>query len=193
MMMAAPPESKPEGNRIWDGGGWVADQGREGSCVGHGWGHWLHCEPIRQTLDPVGIYKLAQYLDEWKGQNYSGTSVRAGAKVLHHLGLIEEYQWARSAAQVARHVLETGPVVIGVDWHQGMTTPGPDGYIRRKGPRRGGHCVCVTGYSGGDFQIKNSWGPGWGNGGYAMLSYDDMDDLLVRGSACTGTETSFTP
>jgi hypothetical protein len=42
-----------------------------------------------------------------------------------------------------------------------------------------GHAVCVIGYDddkfGGAFEIMNSWGETWGNGGYFWISYDTYD------------------
>ena len=31
----------------------------------------------------------------------------------------------------------------------------------------------MVGYDAGGFWLQNSWGPGWGRGGFAHLSYDD--------------------
>ena len=38
---------------------------------------------------------------------------------------------------------------------------------------RGGHCVALVGYNPGRFIVRNSWGTGWGDGGfgYASLLY----------------------
>jgi hypothetical protein len=40
----------------------------------------------------------------------------------------------------------------------------------------GGHAMCVVGYDdskyGGAFEIQNSWGEQWGNGGYTWIPYD---------------------
>ena len=42
---------------------------------------------------------------------------------------------------------------------------------------RGYHAMCVIGYddnkNGGSFQLMNSWGTNWGNGGFSWVSYDD--------------------
>lgn len=35
-----------------------------------------------------------------------------------------------------------------------------------------GHAVTIVGYNADGFIIKNSWGPNWGNKGYAVVSYD---------------------
>jgi C1A family cysteine protease len=40
---------------------------------------------------------------------------------------------------------------------------------------RGGHCVCVVGYDDaqGAWICKNSWGTGWGDGGYFRIAYGE--------------------
>lgn len=42
----------------------------------------------------------------------------------------------------------------------------------------GGHAMCVVGYDdykeGGAFKIMNSWGTGWGKGGFAWVRYSDF-------------------
>lgn len=36
----------------------------------------------------------------------------------------------------------------------------------------GGHAVLLVGYDERGFLVKNSWGTGWGDGGYCVVSYD---------------------
>jgi C1A family cysteine protease len=38
----------------------------------------------------------------------------------------------------------------------------------------GGHCVVAVGYDNStrNFIIRNSWGAGWGKGGYCMMPYE---------------------
>lgn len=45
--------------------------------------------------------------------------------------------------------------------------------ITRKGRADGGHAVAIVGYAEQGFIIQNSWGPGWGAGGFALLPYED--------------------
>ena len=45
--------------------------------------------------------------------------------------------------------------------------------ITRKGRADGGHAVAIVGYAEQGFIIQNSWGPSWGNGGFALLPYED--------------------
>jgi hypothetical protein len=49
----------------------------------------------------------------------------------------------------------------------------------------GGHAVCVVGYDdekyGGAFEIQNSWGTDWGNGGYVWIPYAVFEDFAYHG------------
>jgi hypothetical protein len=38
---------------------------------------------------------------------------------------------------------------------------------------RGGHAFALVGYNGVGFVVQNSWGTGWGDGGFATLPYED--------------------
>lgn len=39
-------------------------------------------------------------------------------------------------------------------------------------PIAGGHALCIVGYDGDTFDVVNSWGDGWGAGGYCTFSAD---------------------
>jgi hypothetical protein len=45
--------------------------------------------------------------------------------------------------------------------------------ITRRGRADGGHAVAIVGYTQDGFIIQNSWGAGWGSGGFALLPYED--------------------
>lgn len=177
--------------RFWRDTWWRGDQGSEPACVGFAWAHWLAAAPIRQLVDPVGIYTLAQHLDEWEGTDYDGTSVRAGAKVLSLLGMIGEYRWAWRVSDVIPVVLELGPVVIGVDWYEGMEESDDKGFLNLTGDVLGGHAVLIRGVDRKKerLQILNSWEPNWGDEGHAWLRFADLDKLLkADGEACLAVE-----
>ncbi|WP_018077230.1 C1 family peptidase [Thiobacillus denitrificans] len=46
--------------------------------------------------------------------------------------------------------------------------------IKRSGSADGGHAIALVGYTPQGFIIQNSWGPGWGAGGFALLPYEDF-------------------
>ena len=45
--------------------------------------------------------------------------------------------------------------------------------VPARSTKRGGHAVCLVGYTADRFIVRNSWGTGWGDGGfgYASLEY----------------------
>jgi hypothetical protein len=182
--------------RYWNANGWWGDQGGAPHCVGYAWAHWLEDGPVTHrgpapVADPARLYRMAQCIDEWPGEDYAGTSVRAGAKVLHAEGFIEAYLWAFDAATVIDALLTVGPVVVGTDWYGGMSDPEPDGRLRPDGPLQGGHAYLLDGVNldTGRVRVKNSWGRDWGRRGFGWLDLDDLDRLIAaQGEACLAVE-----
>lgn len=125
------------------------------------------------------------------GNSYDGTSVRAGAKVLKELGVIEEYRWAGNVDEVAQSILSLGPMVVGTPWYKDMFYPDKNGFIKPGGDQAGGHAYVLNGVNMNKryFRIKNSWGRGWGKNGYAYITFDDFAKLLNEwGEACIAVE-----
>jgi C1A family cysteine protease len=84
---------------------------------------------------------------------------------------------------VKKSLSEGRPVVIG------MNTP--DSFIEAKnvwepkenpGNFYGGHAMCVVGYDDdkGAFEIINSWGRKWGNGGFIWIPYQAFVDFVME-------------
>lgn len=175
--------------KIWECEAWL-DQGVEGACVGFSWAHELIAEPEHV---PVGeayarmIYREAQKVDEWPGEDYEGTSVLAGVKIVKQLGWIEEYRWGFSTNDVLGAIANIGPVVLGTNWYEGMWDTDDNGYIHPTGSLAGGHAILISGY---DHErqavlLHNSWGPSWGVNGRAWVSVSDLEFLLSqRGEIC---------
>src|SRR4051794_32441918 len=61
------------------------DQGREGACVGFGCSR-MSSLTNRRLYDAAWLYHEARKVDEWPGEDYDGTSVRAGLDVLRTVG-----------------------------------------------------------------------------------------------------------
>lgn len=188
-------------DKVWEIGP-ILDQGREGACVGFGWTAQTLAEPFStppEKLNPrdpekfaLHVYRWAQKIDEWPGENYEGTSVLAGARVLHKLKFISSYSWAFSVDEVIDGILTKGPVVLGIPWYDGMYSA-PGGVVTVKGPKVGGHCILAIGYKVSSplfngrpsVVLQNSWGPAWGINGVAEIDVEQLRSLLSQsGEAC---------
>jgi hypothetical protein len=174
------------------------DQGSEGACVGFGWTGFLNAKPVTHEFDNdtgFEVYHRAQQIDEWPGEDYSGTSVRAGAKVMVEREFIRAYAFTQDAETLAHFLLNNGPAPIGVSWYEGMDRVDSDGYIYPTGSVRGGHCIIVDGVVYGvegevdRFRLRNSWGSSWGLNGRCRIRVEDMQQLFSGGgSACMSVE-----
>lgn len=202
--MAAPPPKRHFRNWLVPGG--IMDQGNKPHCVAFAIVAYLRAHPVvnahTETLkvDTTDLYDAAQRVDQWPGEAYDGTSVRAGFAVLKARGLVKSYAWAWDSGTIARHILEIGPVVVGTLWTGGMHYPDANHYLRPKvGSVYGGHAYMLTATdtqevnpdgSVGRFRVQNSHGERYGDGGRGWITFDDMD-LLMRhdGEACTALET----
>ena len=166
------------------------DQQREGACVGASL-TWLM--EILNGPDPgpakyrfFALYARARQVDEWPGENYDGTSVRAGCDVLRKEGHtpfakkhdepwawapdpalgISENRWASSIDELRASISMGLPFVLGINWHSAFDTPETvkgESWIGRQaewGTVRGGHAICA--YAASDkrqaFKLVNTWG-----------------------------------
>jgi hypothetical protein len=157
------------------------DQGSEGACVGFACS-WAMSFLNRRFYDARWLYKTAQIIDEWDGENYSGTSVRAGMDVLRETGHrriigertlpiqpthgIQSNYWTSNVDGVRTAIAAGVPVVLGVDWMSAFDRPEQkytnEWWIGRAdlGRVRGGHAICCYGASDRREAVKlvNSWG-----------------------------------
>lgn len=198
--------------KVWECNTWN-DQGVEGACVGFGWGHELAATPEPVPADTAlsrSIYRRAQQLDIWAGENYEGTSVLGGAKavkeVLNNVGepYIKEYRWAFGITDLMRALAYQGPVVLGLNWYTGMFDTNSAGWLSVSGSLAGGHCLLAIGVvivpllsrpvgvnlddvdlDKSYILLHNSWGKSWGMNGQAKVSIRNMQRLLAEdGDAC---------
>jgi C1A family cysteine protease len=88
---------------------------------------------------------------------------------------------------VKKSLSENRPVVMGM-----ICPPSFDGAKEIWKPTEqadrklyGGHAMCVVGYDdnkdGGSFEIQNSWGLKWGNGGYIWINYETFAAFTLYG------------
>jgi hypothetical protein len=201
----------PLRNKLWRVGP-ILDQGQEGACVGFGWAAEAFATPTAVRLDRVKAavprddqafaqftYQTAKKLDEYPGENYDGSSVLAGAKAMQQFGLLKEYRWAFSIQDVIDSIITKGPVVLGINWYDGMYEA-PSGKLNVSGPLAGGHCIAAVGFTvaserfdgASTITLQNSWGPDWGAHGLAEIQTSQLANLLRQdGEACVPVRRSF--
>lgn len=198
-------------NKLWRPGP-ILDQGYEGACVGFGCTAEALATPVPVNLNrmkyvvprepnafALNLYKDAKYIDAWAGEDYSGTSVLAGIKMMKKYGIVKEYRWAFNTKDIVDSILVKGPVILGIYWYSGMYDA-PNGILKVTGDIVGGHCILAIGYrlakdakQGVDSVIlQNSWGNNWGINGLAEISLTDLDTLIKNdGEACMPTIRSY--
>jgi len=183
--------------------GIVTDQGSEGACVGFAWMNEMLATPVAPANQPpaklanslaYSYYREAQKIDQWEGEDYEGTSVLAGAKIMQQNGYIQQYRWCFSIDDIRDAVISEGPVVIGIPWYSAMYETGPNGLVKIGGSNVGGHAIVITGYHPSMlingrrqevFRWRNSWGSGYGIDGSGYIRYNDLSKLLKEsGEAC---------
>lgn len=173
------------------------DQGQTSACTGFSRTYDISGQPVAVKIrgalpkEPFAhsLYRLAQYLDEWPGQNYEGSSVLGALKAAQQLGFIGEYRWAFDMDDMLAALSHVGPVVVGTTWFNSMFQPRPSGLleIRPSSGEAGGHAytlrrILVTRSAkraflgaGEDIRsepllvVRNSWVKDWGKGGEAGI------------------------
>ncbi len=67
-----------------------------------------------------------------------------------------------------------GPILTCLDCDDSWNYPEKDGLLSKydKKSVEGGHCVSIVGYTSDHFIVRNSWGTGWGDKGFAYASYE---------------------
>ena len=172
------------------------DQGEEGACVGFA-SSWMTSINNRKFFDAHWLYKEAQKVDGWEGEDYDGTSVRAGMDILRQVGHKNLYRypsvprleygiaanrWARTVDELRTCIAAGVPVVMGTNWYSAFDNPQPKGrefWIPKDniGRIRGGHAWCIYGASDRRqaFKMVNSWGNEYP---LTWFPYDLVDRLL---------------
>lgn len=166
------------------------DQGREGACVGFYGANELAARPVPDaniTNDiALLLYREAQKVDEWAGENYDGTSGLGLMRVMAAWGLITEYRWAFDIMDLVRAIGYKGPAGLGIAWYTGMFRPDIEGRLHVTGQLEGYHQILANRVTSEVYSVIskrrriylwNSWGKvsGWPIG---WLTWDDAERLL---------------
>ncbi len=89
--------------------------------------------------------------------------------------------------ETMKQALASGYLVgFGFEVYSNMMTQqmATNGWLHRPGPNdsyQGGHAVVLVGYDDAKkaFKVRNSWGTGWGLGGYFWMDYDYVSDTSL--------------
>lgn len=132
----------------------------------------------------VSLYKLATILDGVSGTyppDDTGSTGLGVAKALKALGLAGAYTHAFSIAAL-NSALQSGPVMIGIEWLRSMFDTATDGRILldKSSPVDGGHELELSKFdaSTGEYWVPNSWNTSWGDAGWGYLTTADLTWLL---------------
>lgn len=118
----------------------------------------------------------------------------------HRYRALKYQRVTQSLNQMKGCLVAGGPIIIGFvvfgsiyNPEVGKTgdIPLPAGEDLQAGPI-GGHCVLVVGYDDNKraFILRNSWGEGWGNGGYGSLPYSYLTSSDLASDFWTITTVS---
>jgi len=133
--------------------------------------HWPYVEALYDDVPPTFCYAVAQNFQTLK---YAKLDKRRSDDTLQ---------------SVKRYLAANHPVMFGFTVYSSIGAARHTGdipYPRRGDRVEGGHAVVAIGY---DDQrrvllIRNSWGAGWGNGGYGTLPYAYVENGLARDFWC---------
>jgi hypothetical protein len=170
----------------------IFDQGNLGSCTGNAAAGCMSTGPFTHRLteaNAVSIYSQATHLDSIRGvypPNDTGSSGLAVMKACKLRGWITAYGHAFGLSH-AIGALMLGPGIVGMAWLTGCDSPNAEGIVRYEGTVRGGHEIELVGYDAtrGLVKFANSWGAGWGKGGYFYMSTEDFGKALSEGGDAT--------
>ena len=154
-------------------------------------------------VSPHMFYDMARRYDEWTGEDYEGSSCRGAVKGWYKHGVCERKMWRSSPRAkrtlsdkvvsdaatrplgaylrvnhkdlVSMHaaISEVGILYASAIVHTGWQKVRANGKIRFEETPLGGHAFAIVAYDRDGFWIQNSWGDGWGHGGFCHIGYDD--------------------
>ncbi|TAH29788.1 MAG: cysteine protease [Cytophagales bacterium] len=143
-------------------------------------------DDVLKLFQDKGVPKLTDYSGECP-QNNPDESIYEKAsnyKIKAHATLFASDETKPFKLKAVKKALASGnPIIIGMLC--------PPSFGAAKGAwkpteipdsKMGGHAMCVVGYDdnqyGGAFEILNSWGNTWGNGGFIWIPYDTFIDFV---------------
>lgn len=199
---ALPPAALPTRTVLHERAIPIFDQGQLGSCTANAALGMISTGPLNSgrvftEADAVSLYSEETRIDDRviPGRYPPDDTGSAGiysCKAMRARGYIRAYRHAFSLATTLGW-LGRQPVSIGIPWLESMFyTNRTTGLVAvaRRSRLAGGHQVCLDGIDPHAQLVRfaNSWGPGWGRGGWGWLSFDDLGWLLGQGGDAVTVE-----
>jgi hypothetical protein len=126
---------------------------------------------VRDAVLPFGTGKL------YAGQGSTFYAIAAQRKITAYFNL------GSSLTNWRTWLATKGPILtrLNVDTTWDLATAN-DGKLDEYNAdvTRGGHAVALVGYKPDRFIVRNSWGTGWGDGGFAYASYDYAQEAFTE-------------
>lgn len=162
----------------------VTDQGNTFKCVAHSTVACMDFFKNSRENDNNGLqYNIDDLYNKRNNPKQDGMEIKNALSILLHEGLrnnfnkydkIKGYAKVNSDLHLKTALMLNGPVLAALPVRSYNTDfwngPSIIGY----------HCVVITGYNKEGFEIRNSWGSGWGKKGYTLISYKDFDDNIIE-------------
>ncbi len=156
------------------------NQGRQPACTAYGTANSIEPQ-VQSDIDGQKIWQQ-------QGRDMMLTSAIRTAKALYPQHNIQSTQ-LQNVSQIIQYLDQNQPVAasvpLGSGWYggQGNTASGVSNVVTcRAGGGR--HIISLQGYIESEgklyFLIKNSWGPRWGDKGFAMLDWSTCGKLMQR-------------
>jgi hypothetical protein len=85
------------------------------------------------------------------------------------------WNWVANDVASIEAFLQNGPVVTAFTVYEDFFSYSGGIYRHTWGDVAGGHCVAIVGYDNTEryWIVKNSWGPGWGEGGWFRIGFGE--------------------
>lgn len=188
-----PADSKaPVKSVRWQRRSPVFDQGNVGSCTGNAAAGWVATDTAARKgrsditeQAALQVYSKATRLDRIKGvypPTDTGSSGLAAAKALKALGYATGTYRHAFGLEHALSALQSGPVLVGIEWLTGCDNPNVDGLVKYVGTVRGGHEILADEVDVDRKLVgfQNSWGTAWGKDGRFYMTFDDFGRALAQ-------------
>ncbi|MEI7811047.1 MAG: C1 family peptidase [Ignavibacteria bacterium] len=140
---------------------------------------------ILNVLKAQGGVKLSEFAFDCNREvTQQDRSLATDHRIIEYREVASKYEGKQSYF-VKKSISENNPVVIAMDVPPSFNKAGqlwhPDTSDYKRWSR--GHGMAVVGYDdskfGGAFEIMNSWGTYWGNGGFTWITYKDFEFFVM--------------